>query len=259
MKVLSSEFSPIKMARASGLLYLIIILCGVGSEALIRSQVFVSGDWQATASNLAAMELPFRISILADATMALADVALAGLLFFLLAPAGRMLSLSAMTFRLVQAGILGLNLVNLTSAAAIATGGSSVTPGMGALMMHFLEAHAAGYDLGLFFFAINSFLVGILMIRSGFLPRWLGYGIFVSGMVYMGGSMLRVLDSSLQSTFSPAYLIPLLAETAFCLWLLIKGVDATAWDKRQATAENTGDGFGERPRRLGAHGQAMAS
>jgi len=258
MNAQTTDFSPVRLARASGLLYLIIILCGVGSEAIVRSQIFVAGDWQATAANLVTMELPFRISILADATMALADVALAGLLFFLLAPAGKMLSLSAMTFRLVQAAILGLNLLNLYSAASIATGGSPMTAGMGALMMRFLEAHTAGYDLGLFFFAINSLLVGVLIVRSGFLPRLLGYGIFAAGMVYLGGSTLRVLDASLNAAFAPAYVIPLVAETALCLWLLTKGVDVDAWNQRQAIATSTPVSAKEAQHPLGTPAQALA-
>ena len=54
-----------------------------------------------------------------------------------------------------------------------------------------LDAHAAGYDLGLFLFAFNCLLVGVLVYRSEFVPRWLGAGIGVAGLVYLVGSCLR--------------------------------------------------------------------
>lgn len=221
--------SPLPYARAAGLLYLVIIVCGIGGEALVRAPLVVAGDAGQTAANLIAAELPFRLSILADVVMALSDVALAVLLFFLLKPVSQTLSLMAMAFRLVQAAILGLNLLNLHNAATLLHN-SAVDDGQrDQWVMNFLDAYATGYDLGLFFFGINCLLVGALVVRAGFLPRAVGVMMFAAGVVYLVGSTVHVVAPDQVGAVAPAYLIPLVAEVAFCLWLIVKGLDVEKW------------------------------
>ena len=216
--------SPARWARVAGVLYLIIILCGVGSEALVRGQLIAPGDWERTVTNLTGNEMMFRLGIMVDVIMALADVGLGILLYHLLAPGGSVLSLSAMLFRLMQAAIIGLNLLNLHRVMDLAMQGSA-EPWLGVLGLNLLDAHATGYDMGLFFFAINCFLVGALIIRSGWIPGILGYGIFASGLVYLTGSALHMLIPAFQPAMAPAYLIPLIAESAFCVWLLAAKIE----------------------------------
>ena len=215
------EPTAARLARVAGALYLVVIVCGIGGEGLVRGPLAAPFDSAQTAANLSGAELPFRVSIIADVVMALSDVALAVLLYFLLRPISELLSLMAMAFRLVQASILGLNLLNLQQAIALA--GSS-RQGADVLALHFLEAHAAGYDFGLFFFAINCMFVGVLVARSTFLPHALAWPLLAAGVVYLVGSLLRVLAPAAVEAFAPAYAVPLIAELAFCAWLLFKGV-----------------------------------
>ncbi|MCB9751977.1 MAG: DUF4386 domain-containing protein [Myxococcales bacterium] len=218
--------SPQRLARVAGLLYLVIIVCGVGGQGLIREPMI----GETAAQTVAAIQqaaLAFRLSVLADVAMVLADVGLGALLYVLLAPVSRTLSLAAMAFRLAQASVLGVNLVHLLQAQALA--GAPGLEGRDALVMSLLDAHAVGYDLGLMFFAVNCLLVGVLIARSKFLPRALGVGVGVSGVVYLVGGGLRVLAPALAAAFAPAYVVPLLAELALCGWLLARGLDAAQW------------------------------
>jgi hypothetical protein len=48
----------------------------------------------------------------------------------------------------------------------------------------------------------------------------------LSGLVYMTGSALRLADPTIAEAFAPAYGVPVLAESAFCLWLLFAGAGA---------------------------------
>ncbi|WP_212523970.1 DUF4386 domain-containing protein [Actibacterium sp. MT2.3-13A] len=213
-------------ARLAGALYLVIILCGVWSEGVARAALIDHGDAAQTAVNILAGEALFRRALAADAVMALSDVALAALLFALLAPVHRGVARMAMLFRLVQAAILGANLLNLQAALLVLKVGAPGAPDWALL---FLDLHRHGYDLGLLFFGINCLLTGWLICRSGFLPRLLGAGLTGSGLVYLAGSALRFLAPGLSEGFAPAYLLPLMAESALCLWLLIRGVDARKW------------------------------
>ena len=115
------DTNPLRMARLCGLLYAVIILCGVGGEGLIRQPLMAAFEAEQLAASIRAAELPFRLSILCDVVMTLADVAVAALLYSVLKPVSELLSRMAMAFRLVQAAILGLNLLNLHQAVALAS------------------------------------------------------------------------------------------------------------------------------------------
>lgn len=190
----------------------------------------------------------FRLGVAADAAMAMADVALAVLLYLLLRSVSPALSLTAMVFRLVQSAIIGTNLLNQQTALLMLSEGlgGTGTPAASAfstdqlamLAAYSLERHAYGYDLGLLFFGVNCLLVGYLVIRAGFLPTLLGYALAASGIVYLVGSTLRILAPALSDAFALAYIVPLLAESALALWLLLRGVDRGAFGKR--TAEPSG-------------------
>lgn len=199
-------------ARLAGICYLVIILCGVGSEVALRGPLIDLGSAEETMRAIDAEPLRFRLSIMADIVMALADVALAILLFQMFRSVSWVLALSALTVRLLQAGIIAASLLFLQAALVVNTPD---------LALSFIALHAYGYDLGLIFFAVNCFLTAILISWSGFVPRFVGLGIGLSGMVYLTGSVLRFVAPELHGSFEPAYVVPLIAEAAFCIWLLV--------------------------------------
>ena len=128
-----------------------------------------------------AESLRFRLSIMADIVMALADAALAVLLFLMFRPVSALLAMSALVFRLLQSGLIAADLLNLQAALLASEADRALS---------FIALHAYGYDLGLIFFAANCFLTAQLIFRSGFVPRLLGLGIGMSGLVYLTGSIV---------------------------------------------------------------------
>lgn len=227
-------------AGIAGLLYLVIIVAGVWSEAVVRAPLLVAGDPAATAAAVHAALGGLRASIAADVAMLLADVALAVLLFQLLRAHGPVLAMLAMAFRLMQAAVLGANLLNLQAAVLLAEDGVSsamLGDAAAAALTLRLQAHAHGYDLGLVFFGVNAVITGVLLLRAGWGPqvrglRMLGLGVLAAGVVYLTGSSLRLLAPDLSATFSPAYAVPLVAESAFCIWLLWAGLGRAALSTR---------------------------
>jgi hypothetical protein len=67
-------------------------------------------------------------------------------------------------------------------------------------------------------------ILGRLVVRSGYFPRVLGYGLVAAAIVYLAGSFTRFLFPEYVSFITPVYIVPLVAELAFCLWLLVKGI-----------------------------------
>jgi ABC-type uncharacterized transport system permease subunit len=224
INVESSDSRP-RLARVAGLLYLVIIVCGVWSDGFVRSQLVVAGDAAQTAERILGAQNLFRLSFVADSVMVLCDVALAVLLYELLRPVNKLLASLATAFRLTQAAVLGLNLLNqhLTLALLTAPHGAFEDTERNTLALLFAEAQAYGYDLGLLFFGINCLITGYLVFKSGFLPRAIGLLVAASGPVYLAGSYLRFLAPDVATTIQLAYVLPLLAESALCVWLLIRG------------------------------------
>lgn len=216
-----SSPSPRLQARVAGLLYLAIIVLGVWSEAFVRSSLVVSEDAAATAARIGAADGLFRLSVAADSVMALCDVALAILLFVLLRRSGPLLAAMATAFRLVQSAIIGMNLTNQLDALGMLQRAGSMSPReANALALQSMQTHGFGYDLGLIFFGVSSVLVGALLWRSGRLARAIGALMAAAGVVYVVGSYLSFLSPASATAFEPLYLVPLIAETAFCAWLL---------------------------------------
>lgn len=215
------------VARAAGLLYLIIILCGISAEVALRGPLINLGDAAGTAEAILASLGRFRLSIAFDLVMALADAGLAVLLFVLFRPVAPTLALAAMVFRLVQSVIIAASLINLQAAVLLLTGGQDIAAfasgQAAAISALFLNLHGHGYDLGLVFFGLNSLMTGALIWRAPFINRAFGAGIAAAGVVYLVGSALRFFAPDLLPAFAPAYGLTATTETAFCLWLLSAG------------------------------------
>ncbi len=65
--------------------------------------------------------------------------------------------------------------------------------------------------------------------------RWLGYLAMAAGVAYLIGSYTLFLFPDYAEAVQPVYLVSIVSELALCLWLLVRGVNVEAWDKRLAT------------------------
>jgi hypothetical protein len=67
-----------------------------------------------------------------------------------------------------------------------------------------------------------------LVMRSGFLPRFLGVWLIINGIAYLILSLTGLLWPRYEDTISNFAFPAQLGEIAFTLWLVIKGVRADA-------------------------------
>lgn len=231
MTLLGDELPDQKWARTAGFLYLLIILCGITAEVVVRSALVIQGDPMASMENIQNSTGLYYLGFVLDVVMLLCDVAIAVLFYHLLKHVSKTLALMAAAFRLTQAAVLGVNLLNFYTPILLlsyATFDVFNTEQVANLMSLFLQMHSYGYDLGLMFFAVSNLVLGYLLIRSAHFPSALGYLVQVAAIVYLVGSLVHFLWPSALALVQPAYVIPLVAELAFCLYLLIKGVKVEA-------------------------------
>jgi hypothetical protein len=211
-------------ARVAGLLYLVIFIVAPFAEFFVRQGLIVASDPSATAANIRASEGLFRAGFAADLGVFVVEVAQAALLYVLFRPVSNVLALVMAFGRLAQATILGLNLLNMYTGLQLLTGGGVLTTfdqaQVNALALVFLNAQSAGYEIGLVYFGLHLAVLGYLIYRSGFLPRWLGILTVSSALGYFANSFTLFLFPQWADVLAVAVLgAALIGELPLTLWL----------------------------------------
>lgn len=225
-----------KTARFAGVLYLIITIAAIVAHQYVPNTLIVPGDAATTAENIAASETLFRVGgVGSELVILLSEIILSVVLYVLLKPVNKTLSLLAAVSRLAMTTIHGINLINYYFVLLLVTGtGYAAAFGAGqsqALMSLFLDAHHYGFTIGIAFLTIHVFVLGYLILKSGYFPRVLGVLFLLAGVGYLVDSFALLLSPNYGTT--PIFIaIPIaLAEIAFPVWLLIKGVKVEGWKK----------------------------
>jgi len=194
---------PKTLSRLAGLSYFGIILSGLTAEIALRGPILGAAD---PAIALADQTALWRGSMALDLVMLTLDAALAFLLFHLLRPFGVTLAGAALGLRFAQMAVIAAHLPLL---AAVLTAADPVP---------LIERHGIGYDVGLWFFGLNSLVMAALLARAG--ARKLSILIGAAGLVYLIGTMTRLAAPEINAFFQPAYLIAVVAEVSLAIWLL---------------------------------------
>jgi hypothetical protein len=94
-----------------------------------------------------------------------------------------------------------------------------------AVSLILLNVNDRGAGVALAFFGFETLLEGWLILRSTFLPRWLGALVMIAGV----GWLAFVTPSLGYAVFNVVALIALIGSIAMIGWLLVKGVDEERW------------------------------
>ncbi|MBA3897784.1 MAG: DUF4386 domain-containing protein [Sphingomonadaceae bacterium] len=233
--------SPNLKARIAGGLWILVILAGMFAEAFVRSRLIVHGDAAATAQRIMASEFLYRLGIVADLVGALAYAGVSLLLYQLLRPVSRSVSLFAVSCGLAGSVVMVANLLTLFAPLVFLGGGSALSgldpQGQQAMATASLRLHAIGYNLSMVFFALQVSFLGYLVLRSAFLPHILGALLGIEGACNLLNSLAIFLFPAFADHLYPYILMPgLAAEGGLALWLLTIGVNVREW-REQAGVE----------------------
>jgi Domain of unknown function (DUF4386) len=216
------------VGRAAGLLTLMIAVFAPFSMIYVPTTLVVPGDAAVTASNIMASEGLFRLGIASDAIVFLIEIVLTVLLYVLLKPVNKTLSLVAAFSRLAMTIVQGINLLNhffvliLLGGAAYST---LLTPAqLHALVLLFLNAHDSVVLIWGLFFGLHLFVLGYLVYKSGYIPAILGVSLFIASLCYLIQSFGNILLPQYKDIFAIVGLLSMI-EIAFPIWLLIKGIN----------------------------------
>ena len=218
---------PVRYARIGGALYLVIIVAGIVGP-LLTSQLIVPDDVDATTRNIAASAELWRLGIAVAVVAHLCDVPVMLILFVLLSPVNKNVALLALLFNIVATVTLVVIQLTLVAAQLLAADQPALTDVA-------IQAYSYGEALGLVFFGFTLLSVGYLIRHSGYLPWILGLLAQIAGVSYAVNSFLLLVVPELANI---AFLIPIfIAELSLALWLIVKGVDASKWERAAAGRE----------------------
>jgi hypothetical protein len=87
----------------------------------------------------------------------------------------------------------------------------------------FAFLHHRGVTVASVFWGLWLFPFGILVIRSGFIPKFLGYLLFVAGSAYLVNAFFTLIVPEYKDLISGFITLLYMAEVPIIFWLLIWG------------------------------------
>ena len=236
-----ADASPRSKARTAGLFWLMTTLAG-GFAMVVGGRFVVPGDAAATAASILAHETLFRLGVAANLIAGACYVAATLLVYELLKPVNKSLSLLAAFFSLLGCAIGAVSdLFHL--APLVVLGGARylsvfTVQQLQALALLFLRLQAQAYNVSFVFFGLHCLLIGYLILRSTFLPRIVGALMVCAGLGWLTFSFASLLSPPLARSLYPYIILPgAVGELSLTLWLLVMGVNVQRWKEQAGIAE----------------------
>jgi hypothetical protein len=221
----------VKAARIAGAIYLSMVFTAPFSLIYVPSKLIVRGNAAATADNIMVHETMFRLSIFGDLVTAVIFICLGIALYRLLSGVNKTWAMMMLAFVLISAAVGFLDTLNNIAALILFRGGDFLSvfdkPQLNALGYLFIRLHSQGIFINELFWGLWLFPFGLLVFRSGFLPRFIGVWLMINCFGYVALSVIAIF-------YPPFYNVAfrwaqpvLFGELVVMLWLLIKGAKVT--------------------------------
>jgi hypothetical protein len=232
-----SEMSPRTKARLAGVFYLLALLTGLFAQGFVSARLVVPGDASATANNILSHDGLFRLGFAVYMIEMVCQIIMTVLLYDLLKPVNRSISLLAAVLGLVGCGIKTFSRL-FYFAPLLVLGGThylSVFSGeqLNAVALLFLRVNDIGAGMALVFFGFYAALKGYLVIRSTFLPHVLGWLGVLGGI----GWLAFLSPPFGERVFSFIAVVGIIGVLANIAWLLVFGVNEQRWREQASVAE----------------------
>jgi hypothetical protein len=226
-----------KTARFAGFLYLSYIIVTAIANAVGRKGIIVDGDAVATAANIIAKGMLFRIGFVSDVLAGVLFLLAAWALYVLLKPVNKNIALLFLLVNLGGVAVQCINMLNLFSAVILSSGVDYLkvfqADQLQALAMVFLDLYKNGFMIAQFFFGVWLFPLGYLVFKSGYLPKVLGIVLMVECFGWLLYPFQFFLFPSYGAITYLSFAVGFIGEFSLALWLLIMG----ARDTKPALAE----------------------
>ncbi|SEL48436.1 protein of unknown function [Aquimarina amphilecti] len=218
-----------KDARVSGLLYILMIICGMFSLVYIPSKLYALDNALETHNNITTNELLFKIGILSDLCMITIFIFLSLSLYKLLKQVNNKAAIIMVVLVLVSVAFSYINLIPKLDIISLINNkvGINTTDIQAEKLLILLRSHYNGFSIVQIFWGLWLLPFGYLVLKSGFIPKIFGILLIVGCFGYLTDFLGYFLyPDSYGKTIIPtiASLPHALGEIGIGLWLLIIGV-----------------------------------
>jgi hypothetical protein len=214
--------------RVAGFWYLLLSVLAPLRLMYIPSKLLVPGNAAATADNIAAHELLFRLGIVADLVCGVILIFLVLAFYRLFVGVDQNLAVLVVILGGVMPALIDFfNVVNDAGALIVVRGADFLSvfdkPQRDALGMLFLRLHERANTGAEILWGLWLLPLALLVYRSRFLPRFLAVWLVINGFAYVTISFTGLLLPQYQGRVFTISSPALLGEPAIMLWLVIKG------------------------------------
>lgn len=219
-----------KTALYAGLLYLVVVICGPFVLIYVPGKLFVPGDATATVQNILNHELLFRLSIWVGIVSQLCFIGAILLLYRLLRDVQQEYAILMVLLILFDTPSAFMSMANQVATLSFVQRneflGMFEKPQRDALGMLFMNVDKQGVFVSEVLWGLWLFPLGVLVVRSGFLPRFVGVWLILNGTAYVMMSFTGIVLPAYAEIVKTISFPVLFGEVALMVTLIIKGANA---------------------------------
>jgi hypothetical protein len=198
------NYPPQKAARLAGASLIIMFILAIISQFLIFTNIIVVGDTSATISNMKASGSIFWIGVLAWILIYALDVVVSIGLYVLFKSTNNNQAKLSAALRLIYTGIVFVGLI--------------------ALILYYPSVYDLSQLIAYIFFIGHLFLLGYLVYKSDYIPKWLGFLLMIGSISYV---ILTYGEYFIpQAIYEPLFIVSMIpatfGELSLAIWLVLR-------------------------------------
>lgn len=218
-----------KQARIAGILYMLSAFPMAFTELFVRSKLIVWGNSNSTAQNIINNQSLYNIGFICDVLGASLFTIVPLALYKLLKNVHKEYAYLMVILALISVPIMTLNMVNHANVLELLKGAEYLsvfkTDQLNALALLSIDAHGTGYLISQIFFGLWLLPLGILVYKSGFIPKILGILLMAASVCYLIQFLTIFLFPNLGWIVHPIVNAMVgFGELGIIFWLIIMGV-----------------------------------
>ena len=221
-----------KQARIAGLLYLMLIPTGIFSLIYVPSTLIVYGDAAATIQNIESSELLYRSGIFVGLLSNIIYLFVALALYRLLSDVSKKQAALMVAFVVISVAASFANTFNELAVLIILDRPDFLSAFdeaqlEGAAYL-FIRLQSHGIQIIQIFWGLWLIPMGILVYRSGFIPKIIGVSLWLAASAYLLSNFTFLILPQYKATMSPVITGLEMLELPIILWLVIVGAKTPA-------------------------------
>ena len=223
-----------RYARIAGVLFLVSLVAGGFGEAYVPSKLIVAHDAAATVANIRNFDFLYRLGFATFLIESLCDITLVVILYVLLKPVNKELSLLAAFFGLVGTALFAFAELFYFAPLLIIGGADylkTFTPDqLNALALLSMKFYGYAGMIFTAYYGMSWIVRAYLIWNSGYLPKFLGVLMAIGGIGFVVRNFALILAPAYASDVFLMLMFP--GGLLMTIWLLVKGVDLAKWNAK---------------------------